>query len=76
MDLESAVVGTVNMDFRSLYLHYEDGVYLYNADAIAQVAEDFTDTLPLCREIHLSDCHTNLPGTVLDSALRLLSPLM
>lgn len=77
VDLESAVVGTVNMDFRSLYLHYEDGVYLYNADAIAQVAEDFTDTLPLCREVRLQEHRERgLLTRIVEMLLRVFSPLM
>ena len=65
------------MDFRSLYLHYEDGVYLYNADAIAQVAEDFTDTLPLCREVRLQEHRERgLLTRIVEMLLRVFSPLM
>ena len=38
--------------------------------------EDLLATLPQCREVQLSDCRTSLPGTLLDSVLRLLSPLL
>lgn len=77
VDMESAVVGTVNMDFRSLYLHFEDGVYLYRADAIHQVADDFADTLPLCREVKIEE-HRNRSSLVriVEMCLRLFSPLM
>ena len=39
-------------------------------------SDDALNTLCKCREVQLSDCRTNLLGTLLDSVLRLLSPLM
>ena len=71
-----AVVGSINMDYRSLFLHFECGALLMDNSQVLALRDDVHATLPLCREVHLSDCRTNLPGTVLDSALRLLSPLM
>ena len=71
-----AVVGSINMDYRSLFLHFECGALLMDNSQVLALRDDVRATLPLCREVHLSDCRTNLPGTVLDSALRLLSPLM
>ena len=44
-DDEKAVVGTINLDFRSLYLHFECGVYLYRNSAIVQMERDFRETL-------------------------------
>ena len=71
-----AVVGSINMDYRSLFLHFECGTLLYRNSQIAALRKDVERTLPQCREIMRSDCRTNLPGTALDSVLRLLSPLM
>lgn len=48
----SAVVGTINMDFRSLYLHFEDGVYLYDDPSVMEVEKDFQDTLEKCAQIN------------------------
>ena len=62
-------------DYRSLFLHFECGTLLFHNSRIA-AAEGVERTLPQCREIMRSDCRTNLPGTALDSVLRLLSPLM
>ena len=75
-DDKVAVVGSINMDYRSLFLHFECGTLLmYNSQVIA-LREDVRKTLTQCREVNLSDCRTSLPGTLLDSVLRLLSPLM
>ncbi len=40
-----AVVGTINLDYRSLYHHFECGVYMYGKDAAKAVEDDFCDTL-------------------------------
>ena len=46
-----------------------------NSQVIA-LRDDVLRTLPECREVQLADCRTSLAGTLLDSVLRLLSPLM
>ena len=75
-DDRAAVVGSINMDYRSLFLHFECGaLLLYNSQVIA-LRDDVLRTLPECREVQLADCRTSLAGTLLDSVLRLLSPLM
>ena len=71
-----AVVGSINMDYRSLFLHFECGALLYNNSQVIALRDDVLATLPQCREVSLSDCRTSLVGTLLDSVLRLLSPLM
>ena len=71
-----AVVGSINMDYRSLFLHFECGALLFHNSQVIALRDDVRATLPQCREVQLSDCRTSLPGTLLDSVLRLLSPLM
>ena len=46
-----ATVGTTNMDYRSLYLHFECGVIMYESSAVAEVKEDFLRTLCECHEV-------------------------
>ena len=43
---------------------------------VLTLRDDVRRTLPQCREVQCADCRTGLVGTVLDSVLRLLSPLM
>ena len=50
-DEEEAVVGTINLDYRSLYHHFECAAYLCGGTAMAQIAKDFTHTLSKCRRI-------------------------
>ncbi len=76
-DDECAVCGTINMDYRSFYLHYECGVFLSEMSAIFDMKEDFLHTLKLCKEMDLESwskrpvMHKLVQGT-----LRVLSPLL
>lgn len=44
-----AVVGTINLDYRSLYHHFECAAYLYKSDCISAIEKDFEETLQECR---------------------------
>ncbi|MDD6095788.1 MAG: cardiolipin synthase [Clostridia bacterium] len=50
-DDREAVVGTVNLDYRSLYHHFECAAYLYGTDCIPQIEKDFNETREKCRRI-------------------------
>jgi cardiolipin synthase len=69
-------VGTTNLDFRSLYLHYECGVWMYKTSSIEKVKEDFLNTLASCKEITLKDCSRNALQRIFQDGLRLFAPLM
>jgi cardiolipin synthase len=75
-DDKVATVGTTNLDFRSLYLHFECGVWLYKNRAISSIKEDFLATLPSCRQITLKDCARNAFQRIVQDILRLFAPLM
>ena len=51
----TAVVGTINLDYRSLCHHFECAAYLYHSPAVAAVESDFQKTLEVCRPILLED---------------------
>lgn len=46
-----AVVGTINLDYRSLYHHFECAAYLYRTDCIADIEADYQRTLEQCRVV-------------------------
>ena len=48
-----AVVGSINIDYRSLYLHFENGVYIYNDDEILKMKENFLNDLSVSEEVTL-----------------------
>ena len=75
-DDKLCVVGTINMDYRSLYLHFECGTLMYNNPEIKQVKKDDLDTMEKCRKVELSDMKTNFLGELIDSFLRSVAPLL
>ncbi len=75
-DDEVATVGTVNMDFRSLYLHFECGVCMYGSRAVKEVHEDFLQTLRESIEITKKDCHVGFIKKSAQDLLRIFAPLI
>lgn len=76
-DDEKAVVGSINLDYRSLYLHFECAVYLYRNRAVRSVELDFQRTLKQCQEITLEECRRYpLLKKLAGKVLRLFAPLM
>jgi len=71
-----ATVGTTNLDFRSLYLHFECGVCMFKTSSVVKIKEDFINTLPVCREITLGDCSRNALQRAGQDVLRLFAPLL
>jgi cardiolipin synthase len=71
-----ATVGTTNLDFRSLYLHFECGVVLYHSKAVQAVKEDFLKTIPNSHEISLKECARNALQRISLDVLRIFAPLM
>ena len=51
VDGTEAVVGTINLDYRSLYHHFECAVYMHGVDAIADIERDFLTTQHKCRRV-------------------------
>ncbi len=76
-DDEVGVVGSINMDYRSLYLHFECGTWLYKTETILDIKDDFMKTLETCTQITLEDCkNVKLITRIVRSVLRLFAPLM
>ena len=71
-----ATVGTTNLDFRSLYHHFECGTVLYGSRAVMEVKEDFLNTLPICHGITQQELRCNVFVRVAQDVLRLFAPLM
>lgn len=75
-DDEIAVVGTINMDYRSLYLHFECGTYFYRNPIVADVKRDSLNTMEKSREITLKDTRQGFFGSLFCAVLRVFSPLL
>lgn len=76
IDGKAAVVGTINLDYRSLYLHFENAVVLYGNDALEDIREDMEETIRMSEEMTQEDLSYSLPVRFFKSILRLFAPLM
>lgn len=77
VDDEYAVVGTINLDYRSLYLHFECAAWMYKASCVTDVRDDFLKTQQMSQEITLEQCRNiSIPRRLGRSVLRVLAPLM
>lgn len=76
-DDEKAVVGSINMDYRSLYLSFECAALLYRNESVAAVEKDMQDTLSQCVEV-TKDVYNKQPvlTKAFGKVLRLFAPLM
>ncbi|MDO4490062.1 MAG: cardiolipin synthase [Lachnospiraceae bacterium] len=50
-DDKMATCGTINLDYRSLYHHFENGCYMYGGKAVTDIKADFDKTFEECREV-------------------------
>lgn len=76
-DDATAVTGSINLDYRSLYLHFECAALLYRNPVVADIERDFQKTLAECRQITLEDCRKDrLTRRITGFLLRPLAPLM
>ncbi len=74
VDNKIATVGTINFDYRSLYLHFECNVMLYETSTIKDIQADFCETLKLCHKIDKK--HSQRFKGLYEAILRLFAPLM
>ncbi|MEG0712362.1 MAG: cardiolipin synthase, partial [Niameybacter sp.] len=64
-------------DYRSLYLHFECGVWLYQTDTVMDVKADYLETLKVCKQVMLAETHAIKWYKKLGRAiLRIFAPLM
>ncbi len=76
-DDDTATVGTINLDYRSLYLHFECGVFMYRNPVVYEIEKDFQETLKKCSKVSVSDMKKNgILMRICGRVLRLIAPLM
>ncbi|PRY82809.1 cardiolipin synthase [Alkalibacterium olivapovliticus] len=76
IDDEVALVGTINLDYRSLYLHFENAVILYGGSVMDKIRVDINETLKVSEQIHLNTISQSKGIRIMKSVLRLFAPLM
>lgn len=76
-DDKIATIGSVNLDYRSLYLNFECGVYLYKGDTLKKIKQDFREVFASSDEITIAYCDEKaFTERILQGILRLLAPLL
>ena len=76
-DDNKAVVGTINLDYRSLYHHFECATFLYETGCIPEIERDFTDTLARCRQVTAETIRNEkLRTRIFGSLLKVIAPLL
>ena len=75
VDDRIAAVGSINLDYRSLYLHFECSTLLYGCRALKDIRADMLALESQCRAVTPNDCRTSFFGTLLSAVLRTMAPL-
>lgn len=75
-DDKFAVVGTINLDYRSLYLHFECGTFFYRTPVVESVKEDLLQVMSQSTLQEEKMLHARLPKRLAQAVLRVLAPLM
>ena len=76
-DNQKAVVGTINLDYHSLYHHFECATYLYRTACISEIEADFQETLRKCRRVTPETiANEKLSLKIRGRLLKLVAPLM
>lgn len=73
----SATVGTINLDYRSFYHHFECGAYFYDNKVVGKAEEDFQNTLQECQEVTM-EYYKKIPfyQKLIGRVFKLFAPLM
>lgn len=76
VDDELAMVGTINMDYRSLVHHFENGIWMYDTACIEDIKADMSNTLDKSIYIEPKSIKTNLFKRFIRSIVRIFAPLL
>jgi cardiolipin synthase len=71
-----AVVGTINLDYRSLVHHFEDAVWIYNSPVVEDIRDDFLKTLEVSLNMKEAESKLGLPARLVRSFVKLFAPLL
>lgn len=75
-DDKIATVGTINLDYRSLYLHFECGVYIMNHRCIREIRKDFDNTFLESHKVTKKDIKVGFLNNLWQAVLRMFAPLL
>ncbi len=76
VDDQIGIVGTINMDYRGLFLHMEDAVLLIGCDALQKLKTDYLITFQESHRVTLQECKRRRHNVLWQAFLRTISPLL
>lgn len=76
VDDDYAMIGTINLDYRSLVHHFENGVWMYRADATRALKQDIEATLGKSMRITENMLKTNLLQRIIRAVVRIFAPML
>ena len=71
-----AIVGTINLDYRSLVHHYENAVWICGSDTVIRIKEEFLKTASISLEIDDNDAKLSLCEWCVSNLVRIFAPLL
>jgi cardiolipin synthase len=76
VDDNYAMIGTINLDYRSLVHHYENGVLMYKASAVEKMKSDVEEVIKNSRLIEKEELKSGIFERIFTSLVKLFAPLM
>ena len=70
------MIGTINLDYRSLVHHFENGVWLYKCDVIDDIKADIMDTISKSEKIESGSLKDTLLNRFIRSLVRIFAPML
>ena len=75
-DDDFGMIGTINLDYRSLVHHFENGVWMYRCPCLADMKADFEETLAKSIKADKKAITPGLPGRAVRALVRVFAPLL
>jgi cardiolipin synthase len=75
-DDEYALIGTINLDYRSLVHHFEDAVLIYGSPTVIRVREDYLRTISVSERCALGRARLSLKERIVRNLIRIFAPLL
>ena len=71
-----AIVGTINLDYRSLVHHYEDAVWIYGSPTVIKIREEFMKTVSVSNQKDSKEARLSFAERITRNLIRIFAPLL
>lgn len=71
-----AVVGTINLDYRSLVHHFEDGLWIYGSPVVYDIRNSFMETIATSSSVLFEDARLTVFERIVRNAVKIFAPLL